>query len=665
MNNNNYLKEAERIAQELLQKAKYDNGGMYWETMTSKTLPSGEYTTDWQVSDSIYSGVSGIVLFFIELAKVTKKKEYEEAVRKASKWLISYCNANPTDYYAFITGRSGVSYTLLKSSELLVDEKIKEQAVAILKDVNLFLDSKRPIDDYINGYSGTLLCLSYIYDKTKENWILNSIEAYIKKLLERTQVGQQGLYWDKSHQQVRGLCGFSHGAAGIGHVFLELGKYYNKSFYFLAKQAFEYETNLFNTEFGNWPDFRKSFFTDKDYKDAEEAYLTSNYSFFTSSGDMNAWCHGAAGVGLSRVRALEILKNDKYKEQLELAVDKTVATDLDAAGEYRTFTLCHGVCGNADLFIEAFHVTKNKKYIDYAYKIAEQVIDYQSAGKKYIPGFSFGDQEDISLFMGNAGIGYYLLRLIDTSIDSILITKLPRGNNTNISLIDYEQLSISVEEIQQKIFSKIFPKTILLLEKTKKDQYRNFLKKEHPNLKASFYDFIQEVLIDKGKEFHEMINDIYSLENNIVNIDQNTKGSAWLYTKLFVNTKRGIELLKKEDDEILKYSVVFDKDLEIHQANWNWSNFTKETNISSFKEEMEQVGFLIIPSYNGTTEWNISPLIESIIESCIQPKLIKEIVTEVSLLFDESNNEDQNKTIQQSILNQIKELIKAGILLCQ
>lgn len=106
------LKEAVRIGDELLDKAIDHNDGFSWKTLIYNT---NTQKCHWQQNESIYSGTAGIVLFFLELYKQTKNSSYIHAAKKGADWLIYHCRKNPSSYYAFYTGRMGVSYTDRKS----------------------------------------------------------------------------------------------------------------------------------------------------------------------------------------------------------------------------------------------------------------------------------------------------------------------------------------------------------------------------------------------------------------------------------------------------------------------------------------------------------------------------------------------------------------------
>src|SRR5262249_7884271 len=77
--------------------------------------------------------------------------------------------------------------------------------------------------------------------------------------------------------------GFSHGAAGLALALLELHSITGRlDFRDAARRAFDYEETLFDPHRGNWADLRRP-------------SGTSRFEL--------AWCNGAPGIALARLRA--------------------------------------------------------------------------------------------------------------------------------------------------------------------------------------------------------------------------------------------------------------------------------------------------------------------------------------------------------------------------
>ncbi|MDA0746041.1 MAG: hypothetical protein O2954_05940, partial [bacterium] len=121
------------------------------------------------------------------------------------------------------------------------------------------------------------------------------------------------------------------------------------------------------------------------------------------------WCHGAPGVGLFYARAAEQLKDPAFLQTAEAAGETTYR-----AGDIRNNPgLCHGLAGNAELFLELYKITKNSLWLNRAYDFAQRALAYRTTTKNgdlwpadepglYSPDF----------LCGAAGTGYFFLQLL-------------------------------------------------------------------------------------------------------------------------------------------------------------------------------------------------------------------------------------------------------------
>ena len=138
---------------------------------------------------------------------------------------------------------------------------------------------------------------------------------------------------------------------------------------------------------------------------------------------MTAWCHGAPGIGLSRVRAYALTDQEVYRREAEAALRCTSRTlAAPAAPGQLNYSLCHGSAGNAELLVYAARVFGD----DSSRLLAEQVglFGVEHYRKTYGPwpcGVLQGG-ETPGLLLGLAGIGHFYLRLHDPlSVPPVLI----------------------------------------------------------------------------------------------------------------------------------------------------------------------------------------------------------------------------------------------------
>ena len=150
------------------------------------------------------------------------------------------------------------------------------------------------------------------------------------RLEQTAQRSDDGYSWrtiESATPHQRNLTGFSHGTAGIAWAMFELAQITGeRNFRNTATQALSYERCHFVKDQGNWPDFREN--------DTPRATDTPNCGV--------AWCHGAPGIGLSRLRVFELTNDQIAAREAEIAG----ATTMRYLGMPQTaragYSLCHG-----------------------------------------------------------------------------------------------------------------------------------------------------------------------------------------------------------------------------------------------------------------------------------------------------------------------------------
>jgi hypothetical protein len=671
------LDEVRRIGEWLLVEAENDENGMHWKTMTMDL----NHNISFIKSESIYSGVSGIVLFFLELFKQTQDKRYMDAAVEGMKWVIKYCKKNPSNYYAFFTGRIGVSYTLLQMHKFTREKDYLENAIAMVRPCKDALEGSPGVDDLINGNSGTLLGLLHLHAATGEKWILEAIDCFIRSLVDRSNHGPAGLYWDRSPQQINGLCGFSHGAAGIGFVFLELGHYFrNEAFYYIARQAFLYEGYFFTQArmYKNWPDLRRGIYSDDDYQEHQKAFLEENLDFFTRGGDMNAWCHGAAGIGLSRLRAFQLLKTPVYKNEVQLAVNKTILTDIKSSNPNPLFILCHGSGGNAELFLYAYQILRDKKYLSMAEKIALKALAYHEKHNHYLPGYRVpGAKEDRSLFMGNAGVGYFLLRLADPfHVPSILAptidVTLDPGEFAPAS--HYPFICISLPELQRRLLKKDFERSILISEKIIPKKLNAFLTGHQldsddtdSSLVKSFAEFIKKTIPALPAKKRDVLSEVFALEWEKRQMDEKIESHSLLSIKEKVLAQQAEKIIETDNETFKKSIFRLEEEVRLAAMDWDWDESNREQWVSNLdlekgQEDEDLCPILLKPTPLGIMETRLSPFSYIILYEFQESKPVEEVIPAVLAAF-ESLTPEQEEMLKEKIIQQVKEALLAGILI--
>ncbi|XCN71475.1 MAG: lanthionine synthetase LanC family protein [Candidatus Electrothrix aestuarii] len=359
----------------------------------------------------LYSGTAGIALFLARLYAFTndnlQKRVLEGAVNNS---LNGFDNIEGFIRHAFYSGITGIAHSLIDIGEILGNEELIHKSIEGLTTLkNVELD---PMGlDVISGSAGAIPALIDIAVRYKRDDILELAVMHGEHLLKHAQKSEKGTSWDTMRvENQKNLTGYSHGVSGIVVALLELYQKVNdKRFHEAALEGLRYERNLFSKEHGNWPDLR---IMNPEKPSTEPAYNM-------------AWCHGAPGIGIARLRIYFLLDKDpEVKKELESAIQTTITPlQYPVSQGQGNYSLCHGNCGNAELMLLSDDLLGKRPELR---QVAEAVglNGINQRGNQDLPWECgvMNAGEAPNLLLGIAGIGYYYLRLYDSKkVPSILI----------------------------------------------------------------------------------------------------------------------------------------------------------------------------------------------------------------------------------------------------
>jgi class II lanthipeptide synthase len=252
-----------------------------------------------------------------------------------------------------------------------------------------------------------------------------SILAYANRLadelLHAADKNGPGYSWASSvHPIGRNLTGFSHGSAGVGYALLELWNVTREPLLREAAiKAFEYERHWFDADAGNWPDFRLDPGEKARKRTGSKKGRGENWPFAT------AWCNGAPGIALSRLRAFELLADEDCKADALIGL-RTTQRDVEAnlASPGAGFSLCHGLAGNSQVLLYGHEVLGSDwpSGARLATAVAAQGVElYANSAHRWPCGVTRGSTPN--LMLGLAGIGHFYLRMYNPAVPSILLLR--------------------------------------------------------------------------------------------------------------------------------------------------------------------------------------------------------------------------------------------------
>jgi len=390
------------IADEIESRAfRLNNGEIGW--MVLNYSPAAERYTLQPMECDLYNGLAGVGLFFAALAKLVPDSRYRAlahaTLQPVRRWIRGASELELAEFgLGGYAGTSSVGYALTRAGVFLGEtDMIEEGRVAALRIAPEQIDKDETLDA-IGGSAGAILGLLASHSATADPDLLARAVACGRHLLRKREADRSGFRtWPtlgKDH-----MTGFSHGAAGIAYALLKLYERTNDSeFYEAATEGIGFESNEFLPEENNWRDTRRAV--------AERSGVPPCAM---------AWCHGAPGIGLGRIGALDIMDTPDIRNDIQAALQSTGTVDLLPRDH-----LCCGNAGLMDTLCTAGERLSERRWTRKALQLATRTMA-RANGRGFSVAFANGFFNP-SLFQGTAGVGYQMLRLANPNeIPSVLL----------------------------------------------------------------------------------------------------------------------------------------------------------------------------------------------------------------------------------------------------
>jgi len=549
MNNDRLIYTLHQLKNKIVSEQIREGKLVYWQTL--------DLNKNFSFNETIYNGNAGIILFLIEFNRIFPDDKTGELIRQSVESLYQICKDKNESNFTLLTGRMGVVYIMLLYSKVTSNKEYVNKALELAKACKInFKENKRnELAELLNGNAGTLLGFLILYSFAKEKWVLEQIKQYLKTILNKTEISQNGIYWDKSARQIKPLCGFSHGVSGISYVIDILASISNNQFLNdIAIQGYKYEDSFFNEENNNWPDFRKGGYTHQELTENIKRYKNGETLFFTTPSYMKAWCHGAPGSNFARLSSDRLLKKSNYKEKIDILISEMLQEQIPLSTFPVNLTLCHGLLGNY-YFLQEFNKDKNDFQIQTKLdKIVTFSIDNREKFGYYLSGYPSTFSEDQSLFMGNSGIGLFYLAHINNSVINPLnpVSFIKNIDDLKINLSEFNFENFSNIYIQKKFGHLNHHFQFLILQTFKKITAVEF--------DELFNSSFLKKLIDEMGNANSNQKLPLLIEQKKINLLQNIESHALLNIRRIVNREF---ILTKTDNEILNSKFRISKTTQI------------------------------------------------------------------------------------------------------
>lgn len=420
-----------RIGRRVAAAAEWEGESATWTIMSpDRDNPDLRVAKPATASGTFYEGTSGIGLFLAELWNATGRSDdtLARTALAALRFALDEAPRLPESSFGFHGGRVGIAWAAAVVGRLLGRPELLEEAAALLQPMAGKEDEDRGLD-VIGGGGGAIPALVALSAWLPDPELPLSIARRLgDHLIEAAAHEPEGWCWGTMHgSAVRHLCGYAHGSAGIGQGLLELYLATGDSRYrYAMEQAFLYEDAFYDEAASNWPDLRHNEIGEYLFAGRVEelrARLVGGQVLEPQPPRyMSAWCHGGPGVGLSRLRAWETLGARHYLDDARAALRATVVSLEDPRMNY---SLCHGRGGNCETLMEGARVLGEPELLERPRQVAMEGWEmYEAKGLPWPCGTMQG-ASDPGLLLGEAGIGYWLLRLARPETPSVLVVTPP------------------------------------------------------------------------------------------------------------------------------------------------------------------------------------------------------------------------------------------------
>jgi lantibiotic modifying enzyme len=352
--------------------------GVRWETL--------DYNNELNYNPSIFNGVAGICIFLADYFKLTGEERARELALGGLRW----CSRPEPEreYFALYFGWTSVLMGWLHLAKVTGDmgllENCRDDIETLLKwDIG-------PVTDIMGGASGNGLFLLRLWEATGDERYLEGAVRHAEWLREQAVRDEKGCYWPMkvgADEPVYYL-GAAHGSCMIGYFLIALHEATGEEGWGkLAREVLETLSKEAKRDHGglNWPHFLGG----------EEPPACQ-------------WCHGAPGVGLAYLKGFEVWKDAAFLETAAAAGEAVFAY-----GDVRENpSQCHGLAGNAELFIELYRITGKELWLKRAHAFAQLAFGYRETD---VEGEMWSADEN-GLFSpdfmcGATGTGHFFLRL--------------------------------------------------------------------------------------------------------------------------------------------------------------------------------------------------------------------------------------------------------------
>ena len=400
-----WLEQADRIGALLIRDAWWAEGRCTWFGDWAVKAGDRWRLVHGNIGADLYEGAAGIALFLGFLASATGGRAARRTAVAGAHHALTLASRHLDEGRGgrgLYVGGGGVVLSALLVADAVGDERLHWEALAL----GLRLAScpaPSPCMDLLSGAAGGLLVALDLARRTGQEVYLAEARRYADEIVGHAARSESGVSWGAD--STPHLAGISHGASGVALALAEAREICDGAIPAdLILEAVRFERSLFSEESGNWRDVRPHVDT-------------------AGQGSMLAWCHGAPGIGLARLRLASLVSDWSIRRDLDQAY-ATTERAAEQLSDQESACLCHGGCGNLELLIANAASNEQQSFEPHQLvrRYAERLIERDLRSGPTWPCGTRAGGITPGLMLGWAGIGYFFLRMHDpVAIPSVLL----------------------------------------------------------------------------------------------------------------------------------------------------------------------------------------------------------------------------------------------------
>ncbi len=378
---NEFLSEATSVFSFIETTAEPTKTGYRWQTLDYQNHPHYHY--------NIFNGVGGIPIFLGAYYQATKSEAALEYANGAIRWCIEAKPQSMRFERGLQFGRLGAAYAAIFLWEITGKNSFLNFWESCVS--NLLHEKPGPITDFLSGEASNGWFLLKLWQKTREDAYLKGAIRCADWICQHLRKDYLGTYClvDPVRQAFGSspYSGLSHGIAGVAYFFSVL---------------------FDSTQDEKWKDIAYALLSTLT-RAAREDQGGLNWSPVLGKDELSRcqYSHGSPGIGLAFTMAARIFGNPEFQATAVAAGEAAYAH-----GDRRNNpTLCTGLAGSGELFIELFRNSENPLWLTRAEEFAKLASSYKAGteGRDLWPTDTPGHYS-ADFTYGGSGTGYFFLR---------------------------------------------------------------------------------------------------------------------------------------------------------------------------------------------------------------------------------------------------------------